>query len=409
MPKYITFKIILPLFMVGFNMGFCPFFLVSFVGSNKVMKRYVSHLTQCLQSLRSFVILLYIQDKEGVVMKDKLPPIRTIAKVAGVSPSTVSRALNSEVPVSHSARKKIYDAITILRSNSDQKIDDDGHCVGIILSSVTADNLAKHPSIYSIVTSFTDQLAAQNVSSKTLIYRDVFNDIDRLLKEPMDGYFVIGTSEDQDAAILEALQKKQTPWLIMNRHIESRRVSYVSLDDEYATESAVNYLIKLGHRRIAFVGGNRDFQNTKRRYSGYLTALEKANIPLREEYVFFGEYSEISGYQQGKKILSLRQRPTAAYFASDTIALGCMNYLTAHGMHLPQDLAIVSFGNIEASRNSVPSLTTIDQRYSDTGKISAKALIQLMETPSIAYQQILVKTKLIIRESSGGPVKSKVL
>lgn len=340
-------------------------------------------------------------------MKQKLPPIRTIAKIAGVSASTVSRALNSDVPVSPAARKKIDDAIAFLQTSSEQKASGSSRCVGIILSSVSGDNLGEHPSIYSIVTSFTDQLASHNISSKTLIYKDVAADMGRLLEQPMDGYFVIGTSEEQDAVILEALQNKQTPWLIMNRHIESRRVSYVSLDDEYATESAVNYLIKLGHRRIAFVGGNRDFQNTQRRYSGYVTALEKAGIPLREEYVFFGEYSELSGYRKGKEILALRQRPTAAYFASDTIALGCMNYLTGHGLHLPKDLAVIGFGNIAASRNSVPSLTTIDQRYADTGNIAAKALIQLMETPSIAYQQILVKTELVIRESSGGPVKRK--
>lgn len=340
-------------------------------------------------------------------MKDRQPTIRQIAKAAGVSASTVSRALNSDVPVSPSARKKIDDAIALLQSSKTQQIPGSSLCVGIILASVCGDNLGEHPSIYSIVTSFTDQLASHNISSRTLIYKDVSADISGLLAQPMDGYFVIGTSEEQDAVILHALQERQIPWLIMNRHIASKRVSYVGLDDEYATESAVNYLIKLGHRRIAFVGGNRNFENTKRRYSGYLAALEKAGIPAREEYVFFGEYSELSGYQKGREILSLRQRPTAACFASDTIAIGCMKYLSAHGLHLPQDMAIIGFGNIDASRTSVPTLTTIDQRYSDTGNIAAKALIQLMETPSIAYQQILVKTELVIRESSGGPVKKK--
>ncbi|MBP3683767.1 MAG: LacI family DNA-binding transcriptional regulator [Oscillospiraceae bacterium] len=340
-------------------------------------------------------------------MKNGQPTIRQIAKAAGVSASTVSRALNSDVPVSPSARKKIEDAIALLRSSKAQDLSGSSRCVGIILASAAGDNLGKHPSIYSIVTSFTDRLIAHNISTRTLIYKDISTEIGKLLEPPMDGYFVIGTSEEQDAVILKALQDRNTPWLVMNRHIASNRVSYVSLDDEYATESAVHYLIKLGHRRIAFVGGNRDFQNTKRRYSGYCTALEKAGIPFREDYVFFGEYSELSGYQQGREILALRQRPTAACFASDTIAIGCMKYLSGHGLHLPQDMAVIGFGNIEASKNSVPSLTTIDQRYSDTGNISAQALIQLMETPSIAYQQILVKTELVIRESSGDPLRRK--
>lgn len=340
-------------------------------------------------------------------MKEKLPPIRTIAKIAGVSASTVSRALNSDVPVSPAARKKIEDAIAFLQTSNEQKISGSSRCVGIIISSVSGNDLGGHPSIYAIVSSFTECLAAHSISYRKLIYRDAAADISELLQTPMDGYFVIGTSEVQDAVILEELNSRHIPFLIINRDMVSTHVSSVNFDDEYASEMAVNYLIELGHRRIAFVGGDREFQNSKRRYSGYLTALQNAGIHQQEELVLFGEYTELSGYQQGKALLGLRQRPTAVYCASDTIAIGCMNYLTSHGLRLPRDLAVIGFGNIDASRSCVPPLTTIDQPDTDAGNVAAKALIQLIETPSIAYQQILVKTELVIRESSGGPVKRK--
>ena len=329
--------------------------------------------------------------------------VREIAKVAGVSISTVSRALNSSVPVSNTARKKIEAAILFL-NNSSASSPGKSRSVGIIMPESSANNLKEHPLLYSIVSGFEDYLAPFGVEPRVLNYSKLSDEINELLLAPMDGYFVIGTSAEDDMVILEAMQKKQSPWIVMNRHLEHENVSYVSLDDEYASESAVRYLIELGHRRIAFVGGGRDYQNTARRYRGYETALQNAGIPLRKEYIFFGQYSELSGYQMGKELLLLRQLPTAAFFASDTLAIGCMRYLTDHGIQIPRDIAVFGFGNIDKGEFSVPTLSTVDQRYTDTGIIAAKALLQLMDTPSIAYERILVKTRLVIRESSGGAV-----
>lgn len=334
-------------------------------------------------------------------MKNRLPSIREIAKIAGVSPSTVSRALNYGVSVSPAAHKKVEDAIAYLQTDSSRNAAADSHSVGIILSAVVGNDLRGHPSIFAIVSSFADRMADHNITCSTLIYKDAAADIQGLLRRPMDGYFVIGTSEAQDAVILKTLMQKQCPCLVINRNIESPHVSSVNFDDEYSSEMAVNHLIGLGHRRIAFVGGDRQFQNTQRRCSGYLSALKKSGIPVRDSYILFGDYSELSGYQMGKEILSMRQRPTAVYFASDTLAMGCMRYLSDHGLRLPRDMAIIGFGDIEASRYTNPPLTTIAQRDADGGKVAANALIQLMDTPSIAYQKILVKTELVIRESSG--------
>lgn len=338
-------------------------------------------------------------------MKDSLPSIREIAKAAGVSASTVSRALNSDVPVSPATRRKINDAIASLQSGTQRKSSATNRRVGLIISEVFGNNLGAHPSIFAIVSSFTNCLDEQGISHSKLLYRSDTEDIQKLLEQPMDGYLVIGTSETVDRVILEALQKKTAPFLIINRDIESTRISSVNIDDEYASEMAVSHLVELGHKSIAFVGGDRDFQNTQRRYKGYLAAMNKAGIPLREELVFFGEYSELSGYRQGQKLLALRQRPTAAYFTSDTIAIGCMNYLTGHGVRIPRDLAVIGFGNIDASQYTAPPLSTVCQPDEEMGSIAAKALVQLMECPRIAFQHVLVKTELVLRESSGGPLR----
>ena len=336
-------------------------------------------------------------------MKQSPPTIRAIAKAAGVSISTVSRALNSSVPVSNATRKKIESAIELLNNNRN-KSGVGYRYVGIIMPAASSENLKEHPLLYSIVSSFEDYLASFDIIPKVLNYDKLSDEISSLLQPPMDGYFVIGTSSEDDSVILNAMHSLHAPWIILNRRLENENISYVCIDDEYASESAVRHFIELGHRRIAFVGGNRDYQNTVRRYKGYTAALLKAGIPLREEYVFYGQYSELFGYKIGKELISLQPLPTAAFFASDTIAIGCMNYLTGHGLQIPKDIAVFGFGNISKSEKCNPPLSTIDQRYEDTGIVAAKSLLQLMDTPSIAYQHILVKTTLIIRKSSGAVV-----
>ncbi len=333
------------------------------------------------------------------------PTVRAIAKIAGVSISTVSRALSASAPVSSAARRKIEEAIEFLnRSDIPAAAAAGGRNVGIIMPADSSENLKEHPLLYSIVSSFEDYLASFDIVPRMLNYNRLPDEIGGLLQQPMDGYFVVGTSAEDDAVLLEAMQNRQIPWVIMNRRLEHESVSYVCIDDEHASEAAVNHFIGLKHRRIAFLGGNRDYQNTSRRYSGYAAALQKAGIPLREEYVFFGQYSELSGYLLGKELLTLRPLPTAAFCASDTIAIGCMQYLSRHGVQIPRDIAVFGFGNVDKGRNTIPALSTVDQRYEDTGVIAAKTLLQLMDTPSIAYQHVLVKTKLLIRESSGGTV-----
>ena len=340
-------------------------------------------------------------------MKRSQHTVRTIAKIAGVSISTVSRALNSSVPVSSAARRKIEDAIELLNRSSAAAAPAAGsRNVGIIMPAASSENLKEHPLLYSIVSSFEDYLDTFGIIPRMLTYSRISDEIGELLQQPMDGYFVVGTSAEDDLILLEAMQNRPIPWVMMNRRLEHESVSYVCIDDEHASESAVRHFIDLRHRRIAFLGGNRDYQNTSRRYSGYAAALQKAGIPLREEYVFFGQYSELSGYQLGKELLALRPLPTAAFCASDTIAVGCMQYLSDHGVQIPRDIAIFGFGNIAKGEKTVPTLSTVDQRYEDTGIISAKTLLQLMDTPSIAYQHVLVKTRLLIRESSGGPLNS---
>jgi DNA-binding LacI/PurR family transcriptional regulator len=203
------------------------------------------------------------------------------------------------------------------------------------------------------------------------------------------------------------LSEAGLPSLLINRQAKDLHTSSVNVDDTAATMDATEHLISLGHQNIAFIGGNKNFQNTKHRLLGYQIAMERHNLPLENDHILFGEFSEFSGYQQGKTILNMLHRPTAAICASDPLAIGCMRALTEGGLRLPDDFAVIGFGNIEASKYVTPSLSTVSQPSQEMGAIAAATLIQMLENPIILSQKVRLKTNLVLRDSSGSPIGSR--
>lgn len=329
--------------------------------------------------------------------------MREIAKAAGVSPSTVFRVLNSDVPVSANTRAKVIAAQQILQSRkAGSDSNSESTCtVGIIIPSCSASDLNAHPSLLTIITSFVEALSAHGASNTTIVYDEHTMSPDNLLSSPKDGYLIIGTNENQERTIVPVLSRAGIPCVMINRNASEPRVGSIHFDDINATLEATEYLISLGHRNIAFIGGDKNFQNTKHRLLGYRSALERNRIPVRDCNILFGDYSESAGYQCGSKLLSLEERPTAGFFASDPLAIGCMRYLKESGLKLPEDFAVIGFGDISACQHITPTLSTISQPSREAGVVAAGALIQMIENPLIFSQKIQLKTNLVIRESSG--------
>lgn len=338
-------------------------------------------------------------------MKQKHATVRDIAIAAGVSTTTAFRALNEEGTVREETRNKVLAARDLLETQLAGDIPPrrmNEKSIGIIMPAATAQDIGRHPSMFVTLSNFLAELAHYGIDNSMIVLDENVTGAD-LVRQGKNGYFIMGTSEEQESIIVPALSRAAIPCVFVNRQSDLPYMSNVSIDDIAACANATQHLIDLGHRQIAFLGGSRNYQNTKLRVQGYRQALRTAGIPENEELVCFGEYTELSGYAMGEKLLKMTPIPTAAVCASDPIALGCMRRMEQAGVRVPEDFSIIGFGNIESSRTSSPPLSTVFQRSVEVGQIAARILVQMIDMPIMVSQKVLLQTEMVIRDSTARP------
>jgi len=208
-----------------------------------------------------------------------------------------------------------------------------------------------------------------------------------------------GLSSDQEDKILGFMKKNHIPYIILNRWVNDKFTNYINVDDTLAAYNATLYLISNGHRKIAFVGGNENFRNSKLRVKGYTQALEDNGIIVRDEYIRQGYYTERYGYQMADDLMELEDKPTAVLFSSDMIAIGFLNHIRELGLNVPNDFSIIGWGDFPASSYVTPPLTTIHIPNAELGAQAAKMLINLMDTKDLMLFQALMDANLTVRQS----------
>jgi LacI family repressor for deo operon, udp, cdd, tsx, nupC, and nupG len=175
----------------------------------------------------------------------------------------------------------------------------------------------------------------------------------------------------------------------------------VNIDNATAAEDAINYLLSLGHRRIAVIAGNMTSPSTKSRMEGYKRALAKAGLPYEEELVAIADYSQQKAEAATRKLIALSQRPTAIFTFSDEMGMSCISTLLSSGFKIPQDVSVIGFDNISYSQYCYPTLTTIAQPMTEIGIACMELLLPQLNGEKMVATERLLQHKLIIRESTG--------
>ena len=333
--------------------------------------------------------------------------LKDIARESGYSIATVSRVLNNNpYPVSASAREKILETAHAMdyRPNLVARSlrTDQTNTVGILVDDLLS------PFTPPVVRGMQDQLKENNFIS--LIVNsdwDVEQEqaaIESLLSRPVDGIIFVEYSHLTSS---EALTNANKPGVFVHRLFGTPINNSVVPDDVYGACLAVEHLIHLGHRSIAYICGLENWHNSKKRLEGYKQTLEKHGIALVEEWIQPGDWEVEGGYKGAQSLLQLSNRPTAIFAANDLMALGVIYAIQDAGLSVPEDIAVVGYDNREFAGVVRPGITTVVMPVYEMGKIAAEILLQQIADDTRESDEVKVKGELVVRDTCGASESEK--
>lgn len=325
--------------------------------------------------------------------------INDVAKHAGVSVATVSRVINGNAKVSPETITKVKQAIA--------ELDYRPNLLGRALRKTRSERiLVLLPNIanpfYAEIVKGIEDVANKNGYSIMLCNTD--SDLDRekkyikMLKSHLADGAILMASELTSEELTELSQ--EIPIIQCCEYKVGLPITHVSIDNEMAAFKAVNHLIGLGHKRIAFIGANNQFLSSTLRKEGYIRALEEAGIDYNPAYCGYGDYSYKSGFRVMKYLLSLDPRPTAVFCISDLMAVGAIRSAMEENLHVPEDLAVCGFDNVYFARMFKPTLTTVSQPMYDLGCVAMEVLLKAIESKDLETMHYILEHELIVREST---------
>jgi len=331
-----------------------------------------------------------------------------VAKVAGVSPATVSHVVNNGPrQVSKETRQKVLSAIkaldyrpnAIARNLRMQKT----NSIGLIIP----DN---KNTFFSEIALGVEQVAFDSGYIVFLGHSAYRHDrelsyINMFISQQAAGVIWIPGSEDPTAA--RNLENFNIPYFLLDRVIQGVDAPSITVDNFHAALWAVQHLIELGHQRIAFIKRPTDLSHSIDRLNGYMEALNQAGISFNASYVVPGGFLLKDGYEAGQKILALSPRPTAIIGYNDLNAIGAMKAVQVAGLRVPEDVSVVGIDDIAQSEYSCPSMTSVRIPEYKMGSLSAELLIQLINKKLPEEKRnTCLQGELIVRDSTAPPPPS---
>jgi LacI family transcriptional regulator len=198
---------------------------------------------------------------------------------------------------------------------------------------------------------------------------------------------------------LEDALAADIPSIVINHYVEDLPVSCIAIDNVGGAESAVDYLVGLGHKKIAHIAGDLVTQAAAQRLEGYKRSLKKNNIAINEEYIFKTDYSRGQARMAAEKLLNAHDSATSVFVASDSMALEVMAVAKEIGKNIPADLSIVGFDDNPSGLYGPVALTTVRQPLIKMAEDSVKELVVLMSEKKGKRKKAILPTELVIRES----------
>jgi DNA-binding LacI/PurR family transcriptional regulator len=337
----------------------------------------------------------------------KVPSIKDIARIAGVSHCTVSRALHHSPLISPKtaerireiARRSGYVPNQVARSLVSRST----HTVGVVVTTIA------DPFIGEVVEGI-ESIANQRGYSVILANSQADPEleikvVDSFTQRRVDGILV--TASRVGALHGKRLAGTNVPIvLINNQRLQPSRAGErtysVGIDNVTATRDIVGHLLQLGHRRIAYIGDRSGYHSDEERLSGYRARLRLAQISFDSKLVLRGDGKAEEGERAAAQLLDLPNRPTAIFCYNDMTALGALRAAGNRGLRVPEDVSIAGFDDLFVASYTTPPLTTIRQPKQEMGRRAMSILLDLL-AGEVPDTRILLTGELIVRGSTAAP------
>ena len=323
-----------------------------------------------------------------------------VARLAGVSVSTVSKVINDRYGVAPETYDKVMDIVSDLGYESSLVASslrrNSTNVIGILVPEFEPFSTELLKGISSAVEGTGYELLAY---SGNLEHNQVGwerRSLSRLAGTLIDGAVIVApTASVTDATI---------PVVAVDPHTGKTGPSTVEADNVGGARAATRHLIELGHRRIAHIRGRTDLVSAQLREQGYREALEAAGIPFDPELVRVGGYRAAETTDAARELLSRSDRPTAVFAANDLSAIRVLEIDRELGLRVPQDLSVVGFDNVPEAANAVPALTTVAQPLHQMGAEAVRLLLGLL-AGGTTEDHLLLPASLVVRASTSPPAE----
>ncbi|MEF3310185.1 LacI family DNA-binding transcriptional regulator [Paenibacillus sp. GYB004] len=328
--------------------------------------------------------------------------IKDIARMAGVSHTTVSRALNDSPLIHEETKRRIralaerldyspnYSAKSLVLARS--------YHIGLFFSTLSKGTSSNffHETVKGVHGA---------VQSKYHLIVNSIDDYDGnfagVTRKTFDGVIVMSQS-DRDEAFISYVAEKNIPLVVLNRNAEPVSAVNVLADDRAGVFRVVEHMILQGHRSIAVIEGKVTFKSSHARKDGYLQALRQYGLEPDPHYDVVGGYTLEGGYRAMQELLTRKPLPTAVFCSSDEMAVGAMKAIAEHGLSVPGDISVAGFDDDVFSAFLSPALTTVKRPVETISRIGAEKLLRVIEKGYPSKETLYVETELLVRESVRG-------
>ncbi|WP_228530287.1 LacI family DNA-binding transcriptional regulator [Tamlana sp. I1] len=330
--------------------------------------------------------------------------IKDIANVLNISPAAVSKALHDDSRISEKTKKAVKQVAKNLNYQPNHLASalrkGKSNLVGVIVPRTNSHFFS------SVIQNMEEVLNKKGyniiMTHSNESYKKECDSIDTLLFTQVDGIIASMANETIDLEHYNKIKSKGIPLILFDRGENDLNVDYIGIDDYKSSHIIVKHLVEQGCKRIAHISGYKHTRIFNNRIRGYIDALKQHDLPLEEELLIESSLTIEDGRKKMLQLLSLKNRPDAVYVAGDYAALGALQVLKEQNIKIPNDIALVGFGNEPFTALVTPSITSINQHSEQIGKLAAKTFLEHAKTDTVkqTLNKKILDAELIIRDSS---------